>query len=253
MRSQYELQDTNNQNTPYDYGSIMHYAKQDFTLNSAKPAFIPKTKGITAEIGQRKGMSLIDIQRLNKLYGCVRTSTTGPTQSTSKCNEDNILCGERTCYNPTNHACSNGQIILCKKGQLPCGVVCYNVANQTCTADHKVAVCPAGNVFCGKNTCYDPAKYTCKDGKIVSCQSGQRLCGKACYTTLSQTCVEGQIRSCPAGKVLCDPGHCYDPKKHTCKDGKFIECQRGQLPCGTTCYNTGTQTCGRRNLLLSGG
>ncbi|EAA02584.5 AGAP012881-PA, partial [Anopheles gambiae str. PEST] len=50
---------------PYDYESVMHYGPTAFTY-SGQQTIVPKTSGVT--IGQRVGMSLKDIRRLNALY-----------------------------------------------------------------------------------------------------------------------------------------------------------------------------------------
>lgn len=49
---------------PYDYGSIMHYGTHFFSKNGL-PTIIPK---INVEIGQRNGLSQLDIQGVNALY-----------------------------------------------------------------------------------------------------------------------------------------------------------------------------------------
>uniref|UniRef100_A0A671SNS6 Metalloendopeptidase n=1 Tax=Sinocyclocheilus anshuiensis TaxID=1608454 RepID=A0A671SNS6_9TELE len=65
----FQKQNTNNQNTPYDYGSIMHYGKTAFTIQPGLETITP-IPDETVEIGQRQGMSNTDILRINKLYGC---------------------------------------------------------------------------------------------------------------------------------------------------------------------------------------
>ncbi|XP_026091545.1 low choriolytic enzyme-like, partial [Carassius auratus] len=57
------------QNTPYDYGSVMHYGKNTFFTKPGLKTFIPIPNEMV-EIGQSQGMSNIDILRVNKLYGC---------------------------------------------------------------------------------------------------------------------------------------------------------------------------------------
>lgn len=57
---------------PYDYGSIMHYRKYAFTGNGF-PTVVPKNKWAT--IGQRKGLSKIDIKKINKFYSCSAYTT----------------------------------------------------------------------------------------------------------------------------------------------------------------------------------
>ncbi|KAK3738626.1 hypothetical protein QZH41_009487 [Actinostola sp. cb2023] len=54
-------------NAPYDYGSIMHCPEYAFTRNGRK-TIAPKRSGV--RIGQRRGLSKVDIQKIKKLYGC---------------------------------------------------------------------------------------------------------------------------------------------------------------------------------------
>ncbi|XP_042605477.1 hatching enzyme 1.2-like [Cyprinus carpio] len=62
-------QNTNNQNTPYDYGSIMHYERTAFSIQPGLETITP-IPDRRVEIGQRQGLSNTDILRINKLYGC---------------------------------------------------------------------------------------------------------------------------------------------------------------------------------------
>uniref|UniRef100_A0A4W5LSP8 Metalloendopeptidase n=1 Tax=Hucho hucho TaxID=62062 RepID=A0A4W5LSP8_9TELE len=59
---------TNNLNTVYDYGSIMHYGRYAFSEDGG-PTIIPKPDPNTP-IGQRDGPSLLDIHKINLLYEC---------------------------------------------------------------------------------------------------------------------------------------------------------------------------------------
>lgn len=52
---------------PYDYNSIMHYAEKAFTKNG-KSTIVPLTSG--AKIGQRLGLSINDIRKINLMYKC---------------------------------------------------------------------------------------------------------------------------------------------------------------------------------------
>ncbi|XP_061760787.1 high choriolytic enzyme 1-like [Nerophis ophidion] len=66
MAFNFHKQDTNNLNTPYDYSSIMHYGRTAFSVNG-RDTIVPLSH---ANIGQRRGLSRVDISRINLLYGC---------------------------------------------------------------------------------------------------------------------------------------------------------------------------------------
>jgi hypothetical protein len=52
----------------YDYGSIMHYGKRDFAKWPWQTTIRPKKAGVS--IGQRKGLSVLDVKQANLLYRC---------------------------------------------------------------------------------------------------------------------------------------------------------------------------------------
>ncbi|XP_078360166.1 zinc metalloproteinase nas-15-like [Oculina patagonica] len=53
--------------SPYDYNSIMHYGKRDF----AKWPWMTTIRAKNgASIGQRRHLSPLDIQQMNKFYNC---------------------------------------------------------------------------------------------------------------------------------------------------------------------------------------
>ncbi|XP_063745671.1 hatching enzyme 1.2-like isoform X2 [Eleginops maclovinus] len=60
---------TNNLNTPYDYSSVMHYGRTFFASAFGADTITPIPDS-SVPIGQRNGMSYIDIVRINKLYEC---------------------------------------------------------------------------------------------------------------------------------------------------------------------------------------
>lgn len=58
---------------PYDTNSIMHYRWNEFAIDPSKPTVLPKRKlkrVRPAKMGQRFGLSAIDVARLVNLYGC---------------------------------------------------------------------------------------------------------------------------------------------------------------------------------------
>uniref|UniRef100_F6VIM9 Metalloendopeptidase n=2 Tax=Xenopus tropicalis TaxID=8364 RepID=F6VIM9_XENTR len=60
---------TQNLGSPYDYLSVMHYGKFAFATNSGKPTLEPKGNP-SAMIGQRVGLSSLDVEKINRLYQC---------------------------------------------------------------------------------------------------------------------------------------------------------------------------------------
>uniref|UniRef100_A0A3Q3WCT5 Metalloendopeptidase n=1 Tax=Mola mola TaxID=94237 RepID=A0A3Q3WCT5_MOLML len=64
----FDKKDTNNLGTPYDYSSVMHYGRTAFGKLGAETIIpIPDS---SVPIGQRHGLSDIDIRRINRLYKC---------------------------------------------------------------------------------------------------------------------------------------------------------------------------------------
>ncbi|XP_071972721.1 embryonic protein UVS.2-like [Engystomops pustulosus] len=61
--------DTNNLALQYDYMSVMHYGKFAFTSVLGQPTIVPKPDP-TVPIGQRYGLSSLDIMKINRLYQC---------------------------------------------------------------------------------------------------------------------------------------------------------------------------------------
>ncbi|XP_034662822.1 high choriolytic enzyme 1 [Drosophila subobscura] len=54
---------------PYDYGSVMHYSKNAFSING-QPTIVPMQSQGADQMGQRNGFSDLDIQKLNRMYDC---------------------------------------------------------------------------------------------------------------------------------------------------------------------------------------
>ncbi|KAM4017396.1 embryonic protein UVS.2-like [Anomaloglossus baeobatrachus] len=70
----FQKSDTNNLGLDYDYASVMHYGKFAFAINYFRPTIqpIPTTQ---INIGQRLGLSNMDVAKINKLYNCNVCST----------------------------------------------------------------------------------------------------------------------------------------------------------------------------------
>ncbi|KAH8343701.1 hatching enzyme 1.2 [Drosophila kikkawai] len=54
---------------PYDYGSVMHYSKNAFSING-QPTIVAMQANGADKMGQRNGFSDLDIQKLNRMYDC---------------------------------------------------------------------------------------------------------------------------------------------------------------------------------------
>ncbi|XP_072255053.1 embryonic protein UVS.2-like [Pyxicephalus adspersus] len=67
--NQFAIFDGNTLDLPYDYNSVMHYSRYAFTINASVPVLIP-IPDPNVPIGQRIGLSVLDIQKVNKLYKC---------------------------------------------------------------------------------------------------------------------------------------------------------------------------------------
>lgn len=66
---EFELVDTDNMDVPYDYASVMHYGRFAYSNTSGQPSLNPKPDQ-SVEIGQRYGLSPLDVSKVNKLYDC---------------------------------------------------------------------------------------------------------------------------------------------------------------------------------------
>lgn len=54
---------------PYDYGSVMHYSPDMFTVNKTLPSLTLR-RPYTGLVGQREAPSRTDVARVNRLYEC---------------------------------------------------------------------------------------------------------------------------------------------------------------------------------------
>ncbi|KAG8560274.1 hypothetical protein GDO81_014875 [Engystomops pustulosus] len=60
---------TNNLGLEYDYESVMHYDRFAFTNTRGQPTIVPKPDP-NIPIGQRYGLSALDVSKINRLYQC---------------------------------------------------------------------------------------------------------------------------------------------------------------------------------------
>ncbi|XP_063296893.1 astacin-like metalloendopeptidase isoform X2 [Pelobates fuscus] len=83
-RSFFQMENTNNLDFSYDYSSIMHSQNTTYTNTLNKATIIPKPDP-RVPIGQRLGLSHLDMMKINKLYNCsvCRIKLTDPLGSFS--------------------------------------------------------------------------------------------------------------------------------------------------------------------------
>uniref|UniRef100_A0AAZ3R447 Metalloendopeptidase n=1 Tax=Oncorhynchus tshawytscha TaxID=74940 RepID=A0AAZ3R447_ONCTS len=63
------------QNTPYDYESIMHYGPYSFNKDPRYPTITAKDPEMTKVLGQYNDFSSLDLLRLNRMYNCSSSLT----------------------------------------------------------------------------------------------------------------------------------------------------------------------------------
>ena len=56
---------------PYDYGSVMHYGFNFFSVDSKRPVIVKLMPG-GKQMGQRHGFSDLDLRKINKFYNCTK-------------------------------------------------------------------------------------------------------------------------------------------------------------------------------------
>lgn len=74
MSYNFDLEQNQRNNTPYDWKSLMHYGAYDFSIEpGVKPVIEPLDPSIPlSALGQRVGLTTGDYLRLSRLYNCWR-------------------------------------------------------------------------------------------------------------------------------------------------------------------------------------
>jgi len=177
--------------TVYDYDSIMHYGPYAFTANGKKT--IVPIKDPTLTIGQRNGLSAMDITELNVLYDCQSNST--DFYSTW----GNWQPCDSYCYKSRQRFCSHTDLTKCP-------LVDQNgVETQTAPCSH--AECyPKIDGHWGKWSAWSTCTKTCGDG--MSTRS--RTCNNPLPQNGGNPCVGAatDTSSCKAKSCFLGPSDC---------------------------------------------
>lgn len=63
-------EDMKTYNLVYDLNSVMHYGVFDFAINDSNPAILPNEQYQGTRMGQRDGLSRLDVLKLQAAYNC---------------------------------------------------------------------------------------------------------------------------------------------------------------------------------------
>ncbi|XP_014678976.1 PREDICTED: high choriolytic enzyme 1-like [Priapulus caudatus] len=181
----YTLQAIQHLGEPYDYSSVMHYGPRAFSTG-AGPSITPLRSGVT--IGQRNGLSRIDVNKINKLYNCnTGGSTPAPTTApTADCQNENTQCeswaGRGQCQANPRYMLAN------------CRPACGVCGDSTCNDGNRLCPYWASIGECQKNPGYmlPTAQFSAKP---------VRLWRTAAPMTTATACT-GHLRECEAKSRL---------------------------------------------------
>ncbi|XP_063298115.1 hatching enzyme 1.2-like isoform X2 [Pelobates fuscus] len=96
-KGNFNWQRTNNLGFPYDYGSVMHYPRNAFSISAGGNTIIPKPDP-NVNIGQTYGMSHLDLKKLNTAYKCTLCRTKFTHFTSGSFSTDDIVFGpDNTC------------------------------------------------------------------------------------------------------------------------------------------------------------
>ncbi|KAG0728877.1 Zinc metalloproteinase nas-13 [Chionoecetes opilio] len=186
----------------YDLESVMHYGPYAFAKGRS-PTIIPRENG--AEIGQRRGFSKRDIEKLQKLYDCTNTSTKFTTTTYSPM----IAAATEECADNDQKFCQTwadrGECelnpvwmnIYCRKACRQCG----GAAGKECQDESVYCKTWSQNQECIKN----PEYMTI-------------FCKKSCGLCHDHTEDSTSLNRCEDKNIYCEPwskgGQCLYNKKY---------------------------------------
>ncbi|KAL5261326.1 hypothetical protein ACHWQZ_G007127 [Mnemiopsis leidyi] len=238
---------------PYDYDSIMHYGETFFSIDGKSTTLLPLKENV--EIGQRKGLSPLDILQANRLYMCQQNCswTYNASERAGSFHSMNypedyparIDCMTRILANPgqvirlnfetiniEHHADCTYDYLEVRDGDLPTapllGRFCGNLpSNNFTSTGPNLWVKFHSDTSVSRQGFF--AHFVALD--VNECEHNNGGCSHICLNSQgSFTC------HCPRGYNLGDNGL-------TCID--IDECAIGRARCSSVCINTpGSYYCG---------
>jgi len=150
----------------YDTSSVMHYNGYAFTSNK-KPTIIDKSTGEALQ-AQREGFSKLDIEAVNKLYGCKYNTT---ITTANRCIDLNSNCAHWA----NKGLCVRNKAFMAEK----CCLSCKKATNVThvkkCIDTHNYCIMWAKRGHCKssrknymKKKCCDTCKNFYKNTKVIT-------------------------------------------------------------------------------------
>ncbi|XP_045131019.1 zinc metalloproteinase nas-4-like isoform X1 [Portunus trituberculatus] len=188
---------------PYDLESVMHYGPYAFAKERS-PTIIPRESG--AEMGQRRGFSVRDTEKLQKLYNCANTSTFYTTTyspiiaaATEECADND----QKHCQTWADRGeCEVNPVwmnINCRKACRQCGG--GGAAGKECQDQCVYCKTWSQSQECTKNPEY----------MTIFCKKSCGLCHDHTEATGSQKRCEDKNRYCQSWSNL---GQCHSNKKY---------------------------------------
>ncbi|OQV13617.1 putative Zinc metalloproteinase nas-13 [Hypsibius exemplaris] len=196
--------------TPYDYDSILHYGPTAFAVNASIPTIVPRIPGTV--IGQRKHMSLMDIQRVNALFRCEGFNYTKDPNAIP-CSVDK----------PVSCPFVLGGVARCASGRCTCellrgnstGVIVPAQGQLFCASPERYEIICNNYADCPKSlTCLKPSASAIRG--ICQCDSYQRMwkgssTNSQCEPAIGQCCKNTPDCGRPPSNGWHKPFSCIKP------------------------------------------